>query len=48
MEILQDVPIVKATLAYENPENRDKLLIINQALYFTDRLSHILLGPNQL
>jgi hypothetical protein len=49
MTPLQDIPIVKAALAYDMPETGEVIvLIINQALYFGDALSNVLLNPNQL
>jgi len=49
MESLKDVPIVKAAIAYDNPNTGESIvLIINQALYFGKDLSHILLNPNQM
>ena len=49
MESLKDIPIVKATLAYDDPHSGETtILIINQALYFGTNLSHMLFNPNQL
>ncbi len=49
MTPMKDVPIVKAALAYDLPDSGETIiLIINQALYFGDELSHILLNPNQM
>ncbi len=49
MQTIQDVPIVKAALAYDPPDNGDTIiLIINQALYFDDQLDNVLLNPNQM
>ena len=49
MDSLQDIPIVKAAVAYDHPETGEVIiLVINQALYFGDKLTHILLNPNQL
>jgi hypothetical protein len=49
MESLQDIPIVKGTVAYDNHETGEVIILIfNQALYFGDKLSHILLNPNQM
>jgi hypothetical protein len=47
---LQDVPMVKAAIAYDNPNTGETvILIINQAFYFVgDKLTHILLNPNQM
>jgi hypothetical protein len=49
MKPLTNVPIVKATIAYDCPKTGETaVLIINQALNFGNQLSHILLNPNQL
>jgi hypothetical protein len=48
MEPIQNIPIVKAALAYDHPETGEVIvLIINQALYFGEQLYQILLNPNQ-
>ncbi len=47
MEVLQDIPIVKAALAFDDPETNETLIIIlNQALYFAEKVSHVLLNPD--
>jgi hypothetical protein len=49
LQTMQDIPIVKATLAYDDPHTGETMvLIVNQALYFGDQLSHILLNQNQM
>jgi hypothetical protein len=49
MAPMTDIPIVKAALAYDIPDTGEVIiLIINQALYFGDSLSHVLLNPNQM
>lgn len=49
MKPLTNIPIVKAAIAYDCPKTGETvILIINQALYFGNQLSHILLNPNQL
>ena len=49
MTPMKDIPIVKAALAYDIPDTGEVvILIINQALYFDNNLSHILLNPNQM
>jgi hypothetical protein len=49
MAPMTDIPIVKAALAYDIPDTGKVIvLIINQALYFGDSLSHVLLNPNQM
>ena len=46
---LKDVPIASVAIAWDSPEDgRTLLLIINEALYFGDRMPHTLLCPNQL
>jgi hypothetical protein len=47
LEVLQDIPIVKAAVAYDDPNTGETyVIIINQALYFGEQLTHILLNPN--
>jgi hypothetical protein len=49
MNAMQDVPIVKAAVAYDDHITGETLiLVINQALYFGSQLSHILLNQNQM
>ncbi len=49
MEPLQFILIVKAAIAFEDPESGEAvILIVNQALYFGNQLQHILLNPNQI
>jgi hypothetical protein len=49
MHPLQDIPIVKGAVAYDDHETGEVIvLVFNQALYFGDKLSHILLNPNQM
>jgi hypothetical protein len=49
LQTLQDIPIVNAAVAYEDPESGEVIiLIINQALYFGEQLDNILLNPNQM
>lgn len=44
---LSNIPIVKATLAYDHPQTGEVILwVINQALYFGDQLDEVLLNPN--
>jgi len=46
---IEDVPIVKAALAYDDSETDETtILIFNQALYFGEQLDEILINPNQL
>jgi len=46
---MQDVPIVQAGIAYDDPETGETLiLIINQGLYFGESLPVSLLNPNQM
>jgi hypothetical protein len=46
---MQDVPIVQAGTAYDNPDTGETLiLIINQGLYFGEGLPVSLLNPNQM
>lgn len=49
LQPLSDIPIVKAAIALDCHDTGETvILIINQALYFGDQLSHMLLNPNQL
>jgi hypothetical protein len=49
MNAMQDVPIVKAAVAYDDHITGEMLiLVINQALYFGSQLLHILLNQNQM
>jgi hypothetical protein len=49
LQAMQDIPIVRAALAYDNAETGEKVnIVINQALYFGNQLSHILLNQNQM
>lgn len=49
LETIQDIPIVKATVAYDYPESGETIiLVINQALYYDNQLDNILLNPNQM
>ena len=46
---MQDIPIVQAGTAYDDPNTRETIiLIINQGLYFGDSLPVTLLNPNQM
>jgi hypothetical protein len=46
---LEDVPIASVATAWDNPSDGSTiLLVINEALYFGDRMDHSLLCPNQL
>ncbi len=42
IETLQDMPIVKGTVAYDNPKTGEVIILVfNQALYFGNILLHI-------
>jgi hypothetical protein len=46
---LQDVPIASVATAWDSPiDGSTVVLVINEALYFGDRMPHTLLCPNQL
>jgi hypothetical protein len=48
LQAIQDVPIVKAAVAYYDANTGETyILIINQALYFGDQLPNMLLNQNQ-
>jgi hypothetical protein len=47
--IMENVPIVKAATAYDNPVTRDTIiLVLGQALYMGYHIERMLLCPNQL
>jgi len=49
LSTMEDVPIVKAAFAYDDHITGETLIVIvNQALYFEDKLSNVLLNPNQM
>jgi len=49
MQAMQNIPIVKAALAYDDCITGETVILkINQALYFGDQLTHILLNQNQM
>jgi hypothetical protein len=49
LEVLKDIPIVKAAVAYDNAITGETYIVkLNQALYFGDALTQILITPNQL
>ena len=46
---MEDIPIVTVATAYDCPTTgRVFVLVINEALYFGDKMQHSLLCPNQL
>jgi hypothetical protein len=48
-DILQDVPIVTAATAYDDPHSGiTTILILGQALWMPDKVTHTLICPNQL
>jgi hypothetical protein len=48
-QALEDIPIVKAAVAYDDPLTGETfILIIGQALYFGDKVQDIHLNSNQL
>jgi hypothetical protein len=49
MQPLQNIPIVKAALAYDHPDTGVVIvLIINQVLYFGNQLDQTSFNPNQI
>lgn len=49
LQSMQNIPIVKAALAYDIPETGETIiLVINEALYFGNQLNNILLNQNQM
>jgi hypothetical protein len=46
---LKDIPIASVATAWDNPVNSSTvILVVNEALYFGDRMPYSLLCPNQL
>ncbi len=46
---MKDLPVVKAAFPYDDSGTGETfIVIINQALYFGNALSHILLNTNQM
>ncbi len=45
---LTNIPIIKAATAYDSPLGETFILVIPQALYLGEHISHSLLCPNQL
>jgi hypothetical protein len=49
LSAMEDVPIIKAALAYDDPKTGETTeIIVNQALYFCDKLTNILIKQNQM
>jgi hypothetical protein len=49
LEKIENVPIVRATITYNDSINGETyVIIVNQALYFYTALPHILLNHNQM
>ena len=46
-EPIKDVPIVIGASAYTNTQGVTYILLINEALYYGDKMDHSLLNPNQ-
>ena len=47
-EPIKDVPIVTGASAYTNTQGVTYILLINEALYYGDKMDHNLLNPNQI
>ena len=46
---LPDIPVGTVMTVYDDPrDGQSYLLVIHEALYFSDRMSHALICPNQL
>ena len=46
---IENVPIVCGATAYDDPKTgRTYILIINEGLYYGDKLDHTLINPNQV
>jgi hypothetical protein len=46
---IKDIPIATVTTAWDNPAGGPTvILVVNEALYFRDRMNHSLLCPNQI
>ena len=48
MTPVKDVPIVTGASAYTNGDGITYILLIHEALYYGDKLSHSLINPNQI
>jgi hypothetical protein len=48
LDTLQNIPIVTAATALDNPDGSTFILILHQALYLGDKIENTLLCPNQL
>lgn len=47
-EPITNVPIVSGATAYTNDEGETFILVINEDLYYGDKLDHSLINPNQV
>ncbi len=45
---IRSVPIVTGATTYHHPNGESYILIINEALYYGNKLDHSLINPNQL
>ena len=47
-EPVRSVPIVTGATTYHHPNGEAFIIIINEALYYGDKLDHSLINPNQV
>ena len=45
---LENIPIVSAATAYDHPNGQTYILVVNEALYYGEKMDHSLLNPNQI
>jgi hypothetical protein len=48
LDTLQDIPIVTAATAHDNPDGTTTILILHPALYLGNKVENTLLRPNQM
>ena len=47
-EPLENVPIVSAATAFDHPDGNTYILVVNDALYYGEKMGHSLINPNQI
>lgn len=45
---IENVPIVSGATAYDDPSGKTYILIVNEGLYYGEKLDHSLINPNQV
>ena len=48
LESIDDIPIARVGTAYTDPTGKTWILIFNEALFFSSRMDHSLINPNQI